>query len=77
MDKVLTCFTCSGFDKPKPTATGLVVALIKKNTTKSISTKIHQVLWYTIVSFLVQQLSALATRKNWEDKGRAEAKKSW
>jgi hypothetical protein len=35
MDKVLTCFTCSGVDIPKPTATGLVVALIYKTNEKN------------------------------------------
>jgi len=28
--EIITCFTCSAVDIPKPTATGLVVALILK-----------------------------------------------
>jgi len=37
MDKVLACFTCSGVDIPKPTATGLVVAFIYKTKHKKVN----------------------------------------
>lgn len=37
MDKVLACFTCSGVDIPKPTATGLVVAFIYKTKQKKVN----------------------------------------